>query len=258
MAKIQWVDGPWKLIELPSATKSPNDHPAYYIANEMAFAHNCMLRGLNAIYLQAPHIPPADVPDFLFFIKSWGEWIAHHHHMEETMMFPGFESIEGVAKGSLQGNVDQHHAFSGGLEAITAYATKTPAVEYSGIRVKGLCDAFGDALSEHLADEISTLLAMDTVPHNTSAASQLLAKYRESEAHARKQDKTVVPPMILGLCDKTFNGGNDWPKLPFGAAAIVHYVFGRKHAGSWRFLPCDTWRTPRTLMFLGEGNDSTG
>jgi len=61
--------------------------------------------------------------------------------------------------------------------------------------------------------------------------------------------QTVVPPMVLGLCDKTFEGGNSWPVMPWIAPYIVHYLFGRKHARSWKFLPCDTWRTPRPLAF---------
>lgn len=61
--------------------------------------------------------------------------------------------------------------------------------------------------------------------------------------------QTVVPPMVLGLRDITFRGGNTWPVMPPLSEYFVHYIFAWKHSGSWRFLPCDTWGTPRPLAF---------
>ncbi|KAF2188482.1 hypothetical protein K469DRAFT_748294 [Zopfia rhizophila CBS 207.26] len=251
-----WVDGPWTLLETPSATKDISDHPAHYIANEMAFAHNAMLRGLNALYLQAPHIPVADASDFLFFTASWAAWVMHHHTIEESSMFPFFESVSGVTPDALQHNISQHHAFADGLAALHTYATSTSASNYSGARVRELIESFAKPLREHLADEIPTLWALDTV--GAQHSRQLLEIYQKCEADAGKQDKSVVPPMVLGLCDKTFQGGNDWPKMPIGSAYIVHYIFGRKHRGAWRFLPCDTWGTPKALGFLGNENERKG
>jgi hemerythrin-like domain-containing protein len=219
----------------------------------MAFAHNAMLRGLNAIYLQAPHVPAKDAPDFLFFVASWSAWVIHHHGMEENTMFPLFESVHGVQ--SLQHNVDQHHAFSAGLTTLREYATATTSDTYSGPKIREIIDSFAEAFRTHLVDEIDTLWAMDSVPAGTPESAKLLSIYQDCEAEAGKQDKSVVPPMVLGLCDRTFQGGNSWPKMPTGSAWIVHYVFGRKHRGAWKFLPCDTFRNPRPLRFLGEGGE---
>lgn len=232
--------------------KAKSTHPAHYIANEMAFAHNAMLRGLNAIYLQAPNVPSnsVDASDFLFFVVAWSDWILHHHILEETQMFPGFEAVEGMKAGHLQDNVDQHHAFSEGLTALSEYAKSTSAGDYDGPKVVELINAFGDTLREHLADEIGTLWAMEAVPSPRSA--ELLAVYKRCEAEASKQDMFTVPPMVMGLCDTTFQGGNDWPKLPWGAGFIVNWVFAGRHKGAWRFLPCDMYRTPRELQFLDE------
>jgi hemerythrin-like domain-containing protein len=220
----------------------------------MAFAHNAMLRGLNAIYLQAPHISPEDVPDFQFFIASWASWVLHHHTIEETKMFPAFELVRGVALGSLQNNVKQHHEFADGLSTLHNYAEQSSPTLYSGVRVQSLIDGFAKVLRQHLADEIDTLWAMDSVEQGTEHSEKLLEIYQHCEKEASKQDKHVVPPMVLGLCDKTFEGGNDWPKMPLGSAYFVHYIFGRKHRGSWRFLPCDSWRNPKPLQFVGSAN----
>jgi len=231
-----------------------SDHPAHYIANEMAYAHNAMIRGLNAIYLQAPHVPQECAEDFLFFISSWCAWVMHHHNMEESAMFPGFESVSGVIKGSLQSNIDQHHAFSDGLETLHRYATTTSpsSLSFSGEKIQMYIDNFAKPFHEHLADEIETLWAMDSVAAGSSASQKLLKIYKECEANAGRQDKFVVPPMVLGLCDRTFEGGNNWPVLPTGATYIVHYILGGRHRGAWRFLPSDSWRNPRPLQFLGE------
>jgi hemerythrin-like domain-containing protein len=244
-----------KMSDLP-LTDLQEDHPAHYIANEMAWAHNSMLRGLNAIYLQAPHIPSEDAQDFQFFIASWAEWVLHHHKIEESEMFPAFQSVLGVAPGSLEHNVEQHHEFSGGLSNLHKYAKETPSTKYSGDHVQSLIHGFAKALRQHLVDEIDTLWAMDSVKSDTEHSAKLLEIYKHCENEAGKQDKNVVPPMVLGLCDKTFEGGNDWPKMPMGSAYFVHYLFGRKHRGAWRFLPCDTWRNPKPLQFLG-GNQLT-
>jgi hemerythrin-like domain-containing protein len=217
----------------------------------MAFAHNAMLRGLNAIYLQAPHVKQQDATDFLFFVAAWSDWVLHHHGLEEKDMLPGFESVQGVAPGSLSHNVEQHHEFSERLSELQAYATSTAPDTYSGAHVQTLIDDFSSVFRGHLADEIDTLWAMDSVKADTEDSKKLLEVYQRCEAEAGKQDKSVVPPMVLGLCDKTFQGGNNWPKMPMGSAYLVHYLLVRKHSGAWRFLPCDTFGQPRPLAFLG-------
>ncbi|KAL1989027.1 hypothetical protein VTN96DRAFT_5790 [Rasamsonia emersonii] len=105
-------------------------------------------------------------------------------------------------------------------------------------------------LRQHLSDEIQSLLSMR--PYDGEA---LLKVYKDCEAEAGKQDKNVIPPMVLGLRDVTFQGGNQWPAMPPLSEWIVHYVFARKHSGSWRFLPCDTWGRPRPLA-LAEDQSS--
>ncbi|KAH8705928.1 hypothetical protein BGW36DRAFT_435989 [Talaromyces proteolyticus] len=244
-----WADGPWSLIETPSRTKDVTKHAAIYIANEMAFAHNAMLRGLNSIYLQAHHVSqPRDIADFLSFIHAWTGWVSHHHKMEEESMFPRFEEIMNKPH-ALEGNVQQHHTFQPALNRLVAYSAETKPADYQAGIVRELVEELAPSFREHLSDEITSLLAME--PYDTAA---LLKVYRECEAEAGKQDKHIVPPMVLGLRDITFEGGNNWPVIPMSSLSIpiIRYVFARKHAGSWRFLPCDTWGKPRPLPFASE------
>ncbi|KAK6082503.1 tripeptidyl peptidase sed3 [Seiridium cupressi] len=156
----KWADGPFALLETPSAKKNIDDHPAHYIANEMAFVHNGMIRGLYAIHLQANHISTADVPDFLFFVATWSDWVLDHHSLE-TNMFPSFEAIAGIKPGHLSQNVEQHHLFSGRLESLRKSVTGISPAEYDGKKVCELLDGSVHHFRQHLVDEIETLWSLD-------------------------------------------------------------------------------------------------
>jgi len=127
-------------------------------ASEMACVHNLMVRGLNAIYLQAPHIAPADEANFLDFVGIWYELLHTHHTGEEEEFFPMLEAMAGE-KGIMEANVEQHHAFHDALEAFAAYVRECAAgrERYDGRKVVEMIDVFGPTLMQHLADEIPTI-----------------------------------------------------------------------------------------------------
>ncbi|MBE3047596.1 hemerythrin domain-containing protein [Candidatus Bathyarchaeota archaeon] len=124
----------------------------------MASLHNIVLRGLNAIYLQAPHIQPADEKSFCAFIANWHSILHLHHAAEEEDAFPLIEKMAGE-KGIMEVNVEQHEAFQSGLGALEGYAAGCAAGKetYDGRKVVEIIDGFGAVLAEHLADEIPTI-----------------------------------------------------------------------------------------------------
>ena len=129
----------------------------------MALAHNGIIRGLNSIFLQAPHLPPKDtktIQDFLTYCQCWCESMHHHHEAEETIFFP---AVEQVAKtpGLMKHNVEQHQAFSPGFDAFHKYVQNCRPEDYDGQKTKSLVDAFAGPLTQHLYDEIDTLRALD-------------------------------------------------------------------------------------------------
>lgn len=74
-----------------------------------------MLRGLNALYLQAPYIththththdPHNDISDFLFLAQAWAVWVLEHHTLKERVLVPGFEAALGLAPGDLGRRVE--------------------------------------------------------------------------------------------------------------------------------------------------------
>jgi hypothetical protein len=44
---------------------------------------------------------------------------------------------------------------------------------------------------------------------------------------------------------------HDFPSVPFFVPYVIHYVFGAKHRGAWRFNPCTAWRDRKELAFKG-------
>ncbi|KAH8695785.1 hypothetical protein GQ44DRAFT_765086 [Phaeosphaeriaceae sp. PMI808] len=129
----------------------------------MSLAHNGILRGLNSIVLQAPHIPlssPATIQDFLTYCQCWCESMHHHHDAEEDLFFPEIEQLTSTP-GLMQRNKDQHQAFTPGFEAFHEYVKTCVPEAFDGTEVRRLVEGFAGALGQHLHEEIETLRALD-------------------------------------------------------------------------------------------------
>ncbi|GAW20989.1 hypothetical protein ANO14919_105020 [Xylariales sp. No.14919] len=195
-----WADQPWPLIEMPSRTQHIT-HPALHIANEIAHIHNAMLRGLNSIYLQAPHVQQTqDIADLLFLTQSWGTWLLDHHHLKENTMLPGFEAALGVPAGtlalpsirsplaayvSLDGDIsstmkgkdkeaygEEEETISFLLHRVYAYASAThkDPQAYNAATLEGLLVALADTLVPHLTRQVGRLASMREMCSGSSPA----------------------------------------------------------------------------------------
>jgi len=212
----------------------------------MAQLHNMLIRSLNAIYRQAPYVKqPQDIKDFIQFVALWHEMLVHHHETEEKVFFPELEKLAGV---SMEENVEQHAAFEQGLAALDAWAKSTTPETYSAPKLLALIDALGPVLTVHLADEIPSLLALSS--HDSAALKKAWIKSGE---YARSSGPvTVGVPMMIGSFDSTYEGGAVVPDdlaFPWFINVLNSWVFCRKYAGAWRFLPCDWNKKPRPLAF---------
>ena len=128
----------------------------------MTHVHNIMFRGLNSIYIQAPHIKPEDADAFSHYMQLWYAWIHAHHEGEEAILFPGIERLSGQ-EGIMEANIDQHRAFAEGIDAFGKHCDALVAgtETFTGKRVVQLIDSFGPTLSQHLTEEIDTLLGLE-------------------------------------------------------------------------------------------------
>jgi hemerythrin-like domain-containing protein len=154
----------------------------------MAHVHNCIIRGMNSIYLQAPYVRlPADIIDFFFYIKAWCDFVHHHHQVEEDIVFPELEAFTGQP-GCMGGNLEQHHAFEPRIARLEAYGRETKVESYSGERVRELVQDLGDVLREHLADEIPTMVALEKFP-----SEGIMKIFKKCEKAAFEYPKLSLP-----------------------------------------------------------------
>ena len=157
-----YADHPFSLILTPISLAQDSATPDMFdvMASEMALVHNIIIRGLNSIYLQAPHITPADEKPFGRYMTYWYNMIHSHHDGEETMFFPAIQKLTGV-DGLMDANIEQHKTFHDGLEIFKAYIDAVIAGEkYEGSRVTEVIDGFAPPLVKHLADEIPTIVGL--------------------------------------------------------------------------------------------------
>ncbi|KAF2008078.1 hypothetical protein P154DRAFT_15528 [Amniculicola lignicola CBS 123094] len=252
MATI-WADQPFQLMVVPGTEGLPNSSnpDVAEIVADMANVHNMLLRGLNAIYLQCENVKePKDTTDFIKYVKFWGDGIHHHHHSEETLIFPYFDEIAkkgGATESIMETNVEQHHLFEPGLHALIGFAEEVLEGKkaYDGKEVKRIVDEFAPVLTQHLHDEIKTLMRLE--PYDGKAIAQVTDS--ATKKIVAQADTYTVLPMLFGCLDKTHAGTGNFPKVPFFLPWLNAYIFRRKHKGSWRFHPCDAWSRPQPLPF---------
>lgn len=286
-----WADQPYALINTPEKTKqvslhlflfpeTKNSHAisqiskgVHKVATEMALAHNMFLRLLNAIYLQCTHLTsPADIADLLTLCQAFYSAIHHHHAMEELHFFPAIEKYSGQV-GLMDVNVGQHQAFERELEGFRGYVFGVKPEEYDGEKLREVVEKLAGPLGLHLREEIGTLLALEKfgekellkawadlekavfadMGDKVRSSSRCIKRRNDSGGDSLTVKQHMILPVGLGANDRTFEGGKNglWPAFPFFVPYMVKYWYMKKHAGAWRFCPCDVFGQPRELQFLG-------
>ena len=159
-------------------------HAAIKCATEMAHSHNVLLRGLNSIYQQAPHVhQQEDARDLLFYCRAWATMVEHHHDTEESHLFPDLDALTGTPALTAT-NREQHRELHAGLHSLTTYAESTAPEDYvweSGLRP--VLDSFTPSFVQHLRDEIQTLLDLRTFDNDKLA--QIWNKTEEAAKGAK-------------------------------------------------------------------------
>lgn len=231
----------------------------------MAHVHNCMLRNLNSILIQAPRIADSssspsynaeDVKDLLFFTAAFLKTLSHHHHVEETALFPPLAALPGVPKDLLDGPIEQHQAFHDGLVELQSYCARylqEPA-GYRWSEMKGILDSFTPALTHHLTAEIDTLHELEQYTDSDAVWQIWCQVEKAAMKDSAFADFYDVFPSMLGSADHTHEGGNEFPAVPGPMKWALQYWFAKRgeRPGAWRFCPSDFWGQPRELLFLQE------
>lgn len=218
----------------------------------MALVHNCIIRALNSIYIQAPHIQPRDYKSFVCYSVATFEALSAHHDGEEKYFFPELERMTGE-KGIMDGNVKQHEAFHDGFEAWGNWIKNLKAGNgvFESRRCIELMDAFLIPLATHLADEIPTLLGLSKFGDKLDLKALLKA---EADKVMAGLSKTEQLPLFFMNHDITYEGGihASFPPIPAPVRWVLREVCGRWNADWWKFSSCGFDGRPRELGFLGE------
>ncbi|CAK7210957.1 hypothetical protein SEUCBS140593_001005 [Sporothrix eucalyptigena] len=245
-----YADHPFKLIPdpRPEGEKTQNDM-FDDVATEMTCVHNCFIRGINAVCLQAPYVKPAETKAFLNYAQLWSKMLHMHHKEEEAIFFPGVEKIAGE-EGIMAANVEQHHAFHEGLERYEAYiqACLENKEQFNGKVLVEIIDTFGAILTQHLTEEITTL--MDLRKYGTEQFKDYPAMASQLAEQALKNAGTTTGIIFVVTClDVHFEGGrwSNFPPIPWIINMMFRYIHFWVHSDWWKFGPCDRLGNLRPL-----------
>ena len=216
-------------------TPKQRSDPFWMAAMRMAIVHNAIIRGLNAIILQAPYVAVYQGEDFIGYARSWFEFVHDHHLAEEELLFPTIEKAIGIC-GIMEENVEQHQAFETGLKLFDEYLSTATGTTFNGLKLNSIIDSFAPCLINHLGDEISSImgLARFDAQIDMAAISQDVA----AKAVGRLSKDTVLPFFVTAL-DKTIDERDfaEFPPIP-----SIEGMFSRSY---WKFAPCSVDRVPK-------------
>ncbi|KAL1848700.1 hypothetical protein VTK73DRAFT_10089 [Phialemonium thermophilum] len=236
-----YADHPFSMVPTPIGRKGSHDKADTFdrVASDMAMVHNLLIRGLNAIYLQAPYVQAADEKHFFTFINLWATLLELHHDSEETDFFPAIETLSGE-KGIMDANVEQHRAFHDGLTELRKFIDDCAAgrEKYNGRHVVELIDKFGPPLAHHLADEIPSI---ENLRKYGSKLDTLEAMANEEAKSHMKQVGLTGLTVLLTMLDCDYEGGlwANWPPAPNIIKLICRYLIYPFQKDVVKFSPSD-------------------
>ncbi|KXJ97290.1 hemerythrin HHE cation binding domain-containing protein [Microdochium bolleyi] len=251
------ADQPFAPIPTPMFALAKGEVPDEYtgLATEMACVHNFLICGLNAIYLQAPHVRTArDQLAFLNFVHQWYRCLHVHHTGEEEAFFPVIEARTGI-KGIMDGNIAQHAQFEPRVEELNGYVQRclhNPATVgelYDGDKIVTMIDSFGATLRQHLAEEIPTLLSLRE--HRDKLKGLHKEFQDQGGKHMQELGMFTGGACVMTMHDVGYEGGlhAGFPPAPAIVVWVLRNVAWWVHRDWWRFAPCDRHGRMRPLAF---------
>ncbi|KAI3337280.1 hemerythrin HHE cation binding domain-containing protein [Xylariaceae sp. AK1471] len=248
-----YADHPFQLLTTPTYQLHDNEKPNEFVnaTTHMALAHNMMIRSLNAMYLQAPHISPEQARPFLQFAELWCKVVEHHHRTEEDIFFPMLEEMTGE-KDIMKANSEQHDAFQSVLGIFAAYIRQCLSREnkYNGTELIRIFDGFAPVLWQHLSDEIPTLIALEQYWEKVTGFHAKFA----AEVEKTQQELGVLAGAVFVIAthDVEYEGGIhvEFPPIPSVITWGLRNVAWWAHHDWWYFAPCDRSGKMRQLNIL--------
>ncbi|CAI4218552.1 unnamed protein product [Parascedosporium putredinis] len=203
-------------------------------ASHMALLHNCIIRGFNSIWLQAPHIKEADKADFIGYSLTWFKFVKSHHDDEEDNLFNKVADILGD-EGVWSQTHEEHESFLGGLGEFNTYLTslKSPS-DFSGEELRRIMASFHEPFENHFHSEISTIADMAGHPKAPQAGSPKRRRRLQCSRH-----RSAEAPLW-----------ENWPPMPNPIKWGMVNIAGSWYSSWWKFSSCDANQRPKELYAL--------
>lgn len=207
-----------------------------------------MIRSLNAIYLQAPHIRPEQETSFLGFAELWYRGVEQHHRTERNLFFPVLDEMTGE-KDIMQANVEQHETFRAGLEAYHDYVLRCLSGEakYDGKELVRAIDGFAPAFVQHCVDEVPSFVGLRRYGDKLKGFHARFGK--EAEKNHQELGILAGAVFLMATHDVEYEGGThtNFPPIPWVITWGLRNVAWWAHNDWWAFAPCDRWGRMRPL-----------
>jgi hypothetical protein len=149
-------------------------------------------------------------------------------------------------------------AFHDGIVAFKSYLDSVTGQEsvFSARELLAIIDSFGASLSQHLADEIPSILALSKYGVKIPIA-KFWAKQRKAKMSLDGMGR--VPFFFLNL-DITYEEGlwKDWPPAPGWVKWVMRNLLTYRNQGYWKFAACGADGTPKELYAYENGEGEMG
>ncbi|CAI6340665.1 unnamed protein product [Periconia digitata] len=236
---------PFSLIETPiHAQKRLSDdkktsHSYAQGASIMALVHNVIIRGLDSVYLQAPHVHEKDFVDFINYAACWHEFTSNHFRNEAESIIPTVEAKCGE-QGVLDEDLKEHEAFAVGFDEYKTYLATMAAKpgEFDGKKLTSIVDSFAPKMMEHLRNQIPRMLELARFGEKIPMLEIIETEGNRSTQHLSKAGGMIF---FLRNLDLGYEDGlwKDWPPIPNAARWGVLKTIGKWYSKWWVYAACD-------------------
>jgi hypothetical protein len=247
---LSWEYNPMQLIDLPVSTRIA-PLPYTQVAIEITLAYNCLIRALNSVYLQAPHLPLREYSNFSAYSLAVYNGLKAYDPSNEYTFFSDLARETGETS-FMKG----HLAFGPGLLAWGNWLESIAARRnnFNPEMCRALMDDFLPALHLHMHVVPDCVLYVAQCPllaFNELSLDVLTLAREHREKVFGSMSKSKLMPVFVMNHDAAF-GGHSHKFLNKSALEmwVLRQVYARKYKEWWKFSAVGFDGKPKELTFL--------
>jgi hypothetical protein len=242
---FSWQNGPMRLISLPISTSiAPTQYTR--VAIEITLAYNSLIRALNSIYIQCPHVPMSEYPNFTAYTLATYHGLQAYDNSNEHTFFSELARRTGETR-FMQG----HRAFDASLctwgNWLESIANRRN--NFNPDMCRAMMDDFLPALHAHMHVVPECLLYVSQFERRDLDVSRLAGEHREKVFGGMSRTREM--PVFVMNHDEGFGGGGQGflgkSKLEMW---VLREVCARKFGEWWKFSTVGFDGKSREVRFL--------